>query len=179
MLVDLSHCGVQTTADGIAHSSRPVAITHSGCRAVFEHPRSKRDDELRALATKGGVIGIYMMPFLTPRGQPTSEDLVRHIEHAVSVCGEDHVGIGSDLSITPHVVTREYEERHRRFVAGRKQAGIAAPREEDYMFVTDLNSPRRMEMIADRLLARRHSVARVEKIVGGNWMRLFREVWKS
>ncbi|HWP37059.1 MAG TPA: membrane dipeptidase [Gemmatimonadales bacterium] len=179
MLVDLAHCGVQTTADGIAVSSRPVAITHSGCRAVYDHPRSKPDDILRALANKGGVIGIYMMPFLTARGQPTSEDLLRHIEHAVNVCGEDHVGIGSDLSITPHRVTPEYAERHRRFVEERQRRGIAAPREEDYMFVTDLNSPRRMEMIADKLLARGHAEARVEKIIGGNWMRLFGEVWKA
>jgi membrane dipeptidase len=179
ILVDLAHCGLQTTADGIAASTRPVAITHSGCRAVYDHPRSKPDDILRALTDKGGVIGIYMMPFLAARGQPTSEDLVRHIEHAVNVCGEDHVGIGSDLSITPHNVTPEYAERHRRFVEGRRQRGIAAPREEDYMFVTDLNSPRRLEMIADKLLARGHSEARVEKIIGGNWMRLFEEVWRS
>ena len=177
MLVDLGHCGVRTTADAIAASTKPVAITHSGCRAVYDHPRSKPDEILRALADKGGVIGIYMMPFLTAQGQPTSDDLLRHIEHAVNLCGEDHVGIGSDLSITPHNVTPEYAERHRRFIEGRKQRGIAAPREEDYMFVTDLNSPRRLEIIADKLLARGHSEARVEKIVGGNWMRLFGEVW--
>ena len=108
MLVDLSHCGLQTTADGIAASSRPVAITHSGCRGVFDHPRSKTDDILRALANKGGVIGIYMMPFLNAQGQPTAADLIKQIEYAVKVCGEDHVGIGSDLSITPHVVNAEY-----------------------------------------------------------------------
>ncbi|GIW53208.1 MAG: dipeptidase [Gemmatimonadales bacterium] len=179
MLVDLSHCGDRTTADAIAISSKPVAITHSGCRAVYDHPRSKRDEELRAMADKGGVIGIYMMPFLNPRGQPTSEDLIRHIEHAIRICGEDHVGIGSDLSITPHVVTPEYAERHRRFVEERRRRGIAAPREEDFMFVVDLNSPRRLELIADKLLARGHSESRVEKIVGLNWLRLFREVWKS
>ena len=85
----------------------------------------------------------------------------------------------SDLSITPHVVNAEYEARHRRFVEGRKRLGIAAPREEDYMFVKDLNTPRRLEQIADQLLARRHSEARVEKIIGGNWMRLFSDVWGS
>jgi membrane dipeptidase len=179
ILVDLSHCGDRTTADAIAASSQPVAITHSGCRAVYDHPRSKRDEELRAMAEKGGVIGIYLMPFLNPRGQPTSDDLVRHIEHAVRVCGEDHVGIGSDLSITPHVVTPEYLERHRRFVAERQRRGIAAPREEELLFVIDLNSPRRLELIADKLLARGHRESRVEKIVGLNWLRLFREVWKS
>ena len=179
MVVDLSHCGLQTTSDGIAASTRPVAITHSGCRAVFDHPRSKTDAILRALADKGGVIGIYMMPFINAQGQPMAADLIRQIEYAVNVCGEDHVGIGSDLSITPHVVNAEYEARHRRFVEGRKRLGIAAPREEDYMFVKDLNTPRRLEQIADQLLARRHSEARVEKIIGGNWMRLFSDVWGS
>jgi membrane dipeptidase len=177
MIVDLSHCGLQTTSDGIAASSRPVAVTHSGCRGVFDHPRSKTDDILRALANKGGVIGIYMMPFINAQGQPTAADLVRQVEYAINVCGEDHVGIGSDLSITPHVVNAEYEAKHRRFVDGRKARGIAAPREDDYMFVKDLNSPRRLEMIADQLLARKHSESRVEKIIGANWMRLFSEVW--
>jgi len=177
MVVDLSHCGLQTTSDGIAASTRPVAITHSGCRGVFDHPRSKTDDILRALANKGGVIGIYMMPFINAQGQPMAADLIKQIEHAVNACGEDHVGIGSDLSITPHVVNAEYEARHRKFVEGRKQRGIAAPREEDFMFVKDLNTPRRLEQIADQLLARKHSAARVEKIIGGNWMRLFSEIW--
>jgi membrane dipeptidase len=177
MIVDLSHCGLQTTADGIARSSRPVAITHSGCRAVFDHPRSKPDTILRAMADKGGVLGIYMMPFINAQGQPVAADLVRQIEHAVNVCGEEHVGIGSDLSITPHVVNAEYEARHRRFVEGRKQRGIAAPREEDYMFVKDLNTPRRLEQIADHLLRRGYSEGRVEKIIGGNWVRLFTDVW--
>ena len=177
MIVDLSHCGLQTTSDGIAHSSRPVAITHSGCRGVFEHPRSKTDAILKALSAKGGVLGIYMMPFINAQGQPMAADLVRQIEYAVNVCGEDHVGIGSDLSITPHVVNAEYEAKHRRFVAERKARGIAAPREEDFMFVKDLNTPRRLEQIAELLLARKHSEARVEKIIGGNWVRLFGEVW--
>jgi len=74
MVVDLSHCGLQTTSDGIAASARPVAITHSGCRGVFDHPRSKTDDILRALANKGGVIGIYMMPFINAHGQPVAAD---------------------------------------------------------------------------------------------------------
>lgn len=178
MLVDTSHCGTQTTNDAIEVSRFPVAATHSGCKGVFDHPRSKSDETLRRLSAKGGVIGIYMMPFLNAAGQPTGDDLVRQIEHALKVCGEDHVGIGSDLSITPHRVTPEYERAHRQFVADRQRAGIAAPREEDYMFVADMNTPRRLELIADRLLARGHSTARVEKVIGGNWLRLFREVWK-
>ena len=177
--VDLAHCGQRTTAEAIEHSSKPVAISHSGCRAIADLPRSKLDSDLKRMADKGGVIGIYLMPFLTMSGQPSSDDLIRHIEHAIKVCGEDHVGIGSDLSITPHVVDEEYMRIHRTFVEGRIKAGIAAPGEDPAvpMFVTDLNTPRRMEQIADKLLARGHSEARVEKIVGQNFVRLMRETW--
>ncbi|MEP7344354.1 MAG: membrane dipeptidase, partial [Gemmatimonadaceae bacterium] len=157
----------------------PVAISHSACRAIADRPRSKRDEELRRMAEKGGVVGIYLMPFLTMGGQPTADDVVRHIEHALQICGEDHVGIGSDLSITPHVVDDAYRQLHRDFIARRLQAGIAAPGEDPEvpMFTPDFNTPRRMEQIGDRLLARKHSEARVEKIIGGNFARLTREIW--
>ena len=179
IIVDLAHCGQRTTAEAIEHSSKPVSISHSGCRAVADRPRSKLDADLKRMADKGGVIGIYLMPFLTMSGQPTSDDLIRHLEHAVNICGEDHVGIGSDLSITPHVVDAEYMRVHRTFVEGRIKAGIAAPGEDPAvpMFVSDLNTPRRMEHIAEKLLARGHSEARVEKIIGQNFLRLMRDTW--
>jgi membrane dipeptidase len=178
MLVDLSHCGTRTTDDGIAASQKPVAITHSGCKGVFDHPRSKSDATLKRLADRGGVIGIYMMPFINAAGQPTGDDLIKQIEYAVRACGEDHVGIGSDLSITPHSVTPEYARKHAAFVETRKRLGISAPREEDFLFVADINTPRRLEVIAERLAAKGHPDGRIEKIIGGNWARLFGEVWR-
>lgn len=179
IIVDTSHTGEQSTIDAIELSSGPIAITHSACRAVADRPRSKRDHVIRKMADKGGVIGIYMMPFLTMGAAPTSADLIKHIEHAINIAGEDHVGIGSDLSTTPHVVDAEYMRVHRTFVEGRQRAGVAAPGEDPAvpMFVTDLNSPRRMEMIADKLAARGHSSARIEKVIGANFVRLCRDVW--
>ncbi|MBM4193760.1 MAG: peptidase M19, renal dipeptidase [Gemmatimonadetes bacterium] len=179
IIVDTGHTGIRSTDEAIEASKSPIAISHSGCRAIADRPRSKPDATIRKLANRGGVIGIYMMPFLTMGPAPTSEDLIKHIEHAVNVAGEDHVGIGSDLSTTPHVVDAEYMRVHRDFVRGRQQRGIAAPGEDGEvpMFVTDLNSPRRMEMIADKLVARGHATARVEKIIGGNFQRLCRDVW--
>jgi membrane dipeptidase len=179
VLIDLSHCGQQTTADGIRESRQPVAITHSGCWAVAQRPRNKRDEELKAMADKGGVIGIYLMPFLTMGAQPADTDVVRHIEHAINVCGEDHVGIGSDLSISPHNVTEGYKKAHADFVAGRQRQGIAAPGEDQnvYMFVPQLNAPNRMELIAEKLLKKGHPESRVEKIIGGNFLRLLQAVW--
>jgi membrane dipeptidase len=179
IIVDTAHTGVRSTDEAIEVSAAPVAISHSACRAIADRPRSKPDATIRKLADRGGVIGIYLMPFLTMGSAPTSDDLIRHVEHAINVGGEDHVGIGSDLSTTPHVVDAEYMRMHRTFVEGRIRQGIAAPGEDPEvpMFVTDLNSPRRMELIADNLAARGHSTARIEKIIGGNFYRLCREVW--
>ena len=181
MLVDLSHCGQKTTAEGIAASRLPVAITHSGCNAVARHPRSKDDTELRALAEKGGVIGIYLMPFLSPGRVPTRADVLDHLEHAINVCGEEHVGIGSDLSTTPIDGSGDYVTKHREFVAGRIAKGIAAPNEDpDILFtVPELNNDRRMELIAEGLASRGHPSARIEKVIGGNWLRLFGETWTA
>ncbi|MFZ1808512.1 MAG: membrane dipeptidase [Cyclobacteriaceae bacterium] len=179
VIVDLSHCSTKTTNDGIKASKAPVAISHSGCKAVADFPRSKRDEELKMMADKGGVIGIYLMPFLVKERAPSDMDVIMHIEHAIKVCGEDHVGIGSDLSITPHNVTEEYKKSHAVFVKGRKEKGIAAPGEDEeiFMFVPELNKANRMELIGEKLLARGHKEAVVEKVVGGNFARLMKEVW--
>ena len=180
ILVDVSHCGRQTTLDAIAHSTKPIAATHSSCAALNDVPRAKTDEQIRRLAAKGGVIGIYMMPFLRASGQPTGDDFIQHIEHAINVAGEDHVGVGSDNSITPLDVSPEFRALHAGFVKQRRAQGISAPGEAEDVFnhVPELDSPRRMNLIADRLAVRGHSSARIEKIIGGNWLRLFGEVWQ-
>jgi len=179
ILVDLGHGGRQTTLDTIAASKKPVAITHTGCAALADLPRNKTDEELRRLAEKGGVAGIYLMPFLRTQGQPMAEDVLRHIEHAVDICGEDHVGIGTDGRISPVRLTPEYIEEHRSNIKERRRLGISAPgeSEDSYTFVPDLNSPRRFETIAWHLGRRGHTDARIAKILGGNFARLFAEAW--
>jgi membrane dipeptidase len=181
VLVDLSHVGRQTTADAIAHSTRPVAATHTGCAALNDVPRNKPDAILRAIAARGGVVGIYLMPFLRAQGQPGAEDFLRHVAHAVRVCGEDHVGVGSDLSITPLDLTPEFRAKHAGFVRQRVAAGISAPGEaaDVFNYVPEFNHPRRMDLIADALSGAGHSDARTEKIIGGNWNRLLRDVWPA
>ncbi|HEY4572679.1 MAG TPA: membrane dipeptidase [Thermoanaerobaculia bacterium] len=181
VLVDLSHCGHRTTLDGIAASKRPVAITHAGCAAIADLPRNKTDEELRRLADKGGVMGIYFMPFLRTKGQPMAADLIRHIEHAVDVAGEEHVGLGTDGGISGIELTPEFIKRHRENVQERRRLGISAPGEEEdvYTFLPDLNTPRRFETLAALLRERGHSQTRIEKILGGNFARLFREVWQT
>jgi membrane dipeptidase len=181
ILVDLSHCGRQTAADAIRVSKKPVAFTHTGCQALADHPRNRTDAELRAVAEKGGVCGIYFMPYLSEGRQPTAADIVRHLEHMVQVAGEDHVSIGTDGNISPTVVDDKYKEAFAKDTRERREAGIAAPweTEEGYLFATELNTPRRLATLAMMLADRRHNATRIEKILGGNLLRVFRDTWRS
>ncbi len=179
LLLDLSHSGQRTTAEGIAEAKRPPAITHTGCRDLVDLPRNQYDRELRALADKGGVAGLYLMPFLRLQGQPGREDLIRHIEHAVKICGEDHVGIGTDNPLTGYTVDDETRKRHREFFEDRRKRGISAPGEaaDVLNLVEGYNEAPRYSRLADDLSARGWKGARIDKLLGGNFVRLFDEVW--
>jgi membrane dipeptidase len=176
--LDLSHSNTKTTADGIAASTKPPLVTHAGCRAIYMHPRNKEDRELKALADKGGVVGIYMLPYLTasPK-QPMLDDYLQHLEHALKVCGEDHVGVGSDVPFF-HVDNSDLAEM-KKAAEKRKADGVAAPGEDRPTYIPDLNTPRKMELIADALLKRGHKSAVVEKILGNNFKRVFGEIWTA
>ena len=178
-LVDLSHSGEQTCLDGIDASTAPVAITHTGCRAVTDLPRNKTDRELRLVAETGGIVGIYFMPFLAADGMAVAEDVVRHIEHAVEVCGEEHVGIGTDGGTTAVDDMEAAYEAARRDVEARRAAGIGAAGERPGVvpFIPDLQGPNQFRKLADMLVARGHSTERVERILGLNALRVMREVW--
>lgn len=180
ILVDLSHCGRQTAADAIKASTKPVAFTHTGCAALADHPRNRTDAELRAVAEKGGVCGIYFMPFLNEGKQATAADIIRHLEHMLEVAGEDHVSLGTDGGLSAETLTPEFKERHAAFVRQRREAGIGAPGETEtgYLFANELNTPRRFETLSEMLSARGHGDSRIEKVLGANLVRVFGDTWK-
>jgi membrane dipeptidase len=179
IMVDLSHSGERTCLDAIAASSRPISINHTGCRALNDVPRNKTDAELRGVAEKGGFVGIYFMPFLSPSGHARAEDVVAHIDHAVKVCGEDHVGIGTDGSVTAIDDLQAYQSHLAKEVADRAKAGIGArgERADTYPFVVDLRGPEQFHKLATLLKARGYSERRVNKILGLNFLGYAREVW--
>lgn len=106
-------------------------------------------------------------------------DVIRHIEHAVNVCGEDHVGIGTDAGIAPIERTPEYEKDNREWVASAVEDGVFdRGRPPDlYTFIPDLNRADRFDVLAAMLSKRGHSDARIAKILGGNFARVMGEVW--
>jgi membrane dipeptidase len=176
--VDLSHSGYRTTSEGIAASAKPVLITHSGCAAVYAHPRNKPDEILRALTDRGGYFGVYLMPYLVASPTvPTREHVLAHLIHAINVCGSDHVGVGSDGSIEKVVLTPEQKENFDKDIARRKALGIGAPGEDRYPYVPDLNGPDHMEIIAAELAKRGQPSAVIEKILGANFQRVLRDIW--
>jgi membrane dipeptidase len=180
-VVDLSHSHPQTALDAVKASSQPVIVSHSACHALHAHPRNHPDEVLRAVAGSGGVFGIYLMPFLGDEPAPASRELVtRHLLHALNVCGEDHVGIGSDNSITPLQLDTGYFDALETFVAERKRNGSASPAEGRHPFMAPgLNSPRRLEIVAWDLSRAGCSDNVIEKILGSNFFRVFEQVWEE
>ena len=180
VLVDLSHSGKKTVADAIYSSTRPLTISHTGCNGIYHHPRNNDDAELKAVADKGGVVGMYLMPFLEGGDDElTAEALLKHIDYAVNLCGEDHVSIGSDQGVVPVNDGPEYREAVRRDVEKRIAAGISAPGETPNRppFIAELNSEKRMELIAWHLSKRGYKDNKIEKIIGLNLLNLYKEVW--
>jgi len=176
--IDVSHANAATTADALAISKKPVIITHAGCSAVHAHPRNKTDEQLKALADKGGVMGIYDLPYLSasPK-QPTVDDYMAHMERALKVMGEDHVGVGSDAGLQPFDTSPKGMAEFNKEEEQRQKSGLAAPEEDRPTYAIGLNIPRRIEVIADQLLKRGYSVRVTEKVIGGNFVRVFGEIW--
>jgi membrane dipeptidase len=176
--LDLSHSGYRTTSDGIAQSAKPVLISHSGCAAVYAHPRNKPDEILKTLADRGGYFGVYLMPYLVASPTvPTREHVLDHVVHAINVCGADHVGIGSDGAIQKTVLTPEQKAEFDKDIARRKQLGIGAPGEDRYPYVPDLNGPDHMQVIAEELAKRGQPASVIEKVLGANFQRVIGEIW--
>jgi membrane dipeptidase len=176
--VDLSHSGYRTTSEGIAQSDKPVLISHAGCAAIYAHPRNKPDEILKALANRGGYLGVYLMPYVVASPTvPTREHVLDHLVHAINVCGADHVGIGSDGSIQKTVLTTEQKAAFDRDIARRKKLGIGAPGEDRYPYVPDLNGPDHMEVIATELAKRGQPAAAIEKVLGANFQRVLGDAW--
>jgi membrane dipeptidase len=140
MVIDTAHCSADTLAGVLSESRAPVIVSHTGAHALRPIARHLQDKEMRAIAAKGGVIGIW--PSL--RRRDTFENFLKNIDHARQLAGEDRVGIGTDL------------------FGLRGQTAIPTHKE--------------FALIPAALLKRGYSDSAVAKIVGENFMRLFRDV---
>jgi membrane dipeptidase len=176
VLIDLSHCGRQTTLDGIEFSNKPVAMTHTMCEAIRpgSHPRAKTDAQIRACAEKGGVTGIVALGYFVgpdPGGHSTVETYADHVEHAVKVAGIDHVALSTDFppqGIEPWATYDDwYVPRTKVF---KPSYELRWP-----PWIPELDSTDRFRNLLAVLDRRGWSTGDMEKLLGLNWLRLFRE----
>jgi membrane dipeptidase len=171
MLIDLSHANMQTMAESIAHSKRPVIVSHTACMAVHTNRRNTTDANLRALAAKGGLVGICQMrPFLTTKKKDNLHAYFDHILHAIKVAGVEHVCIGSDRDHRVITLTPEYLAELKR------EEGSQVVENELPYFIDELNGPRRMEVVRDGLSNRGLTSADIDRVMGENLRRLYRAV---
>jgi membrane dipeptidase len=172
MLIDTSHSGERTTLDAIALSSKPIAITHSNCRALNNHPRNKSDDVIRALAAKGGVMGITGVRMFIKDRDPTSvADMVDHIDHVVKIAGIENVGIGSDADLNGYddMPADQYTE----LKAGYK----ASYAFRDKIDIDGFDHPQKIFDLTEELIRRGYSDVNIRLILGGNFRRLLGTTW--
>ncbi|WP_372752430.1 dipeptidase [Mariniflexile sp.] len=179
IIVDLSHCGRQTTDDGIAFSKTGACFNHSMCESLHKnHPRAKTDKQIRAMADKGGIIGIICLGYMIGPElgtKTTIETYVDHIDHAVKIGGIDHVGVAADFAIQgleATGATREnwYVPRLTRF---KSSYDVQWP-----PWIPELDKPDRYLQVAKILDKRGYKTGDIEKILGQNWLRYFGEVLK-
>lgn len=171
MLIDLSHCGSQTTLDAIQASSDPVVCNHIGARALYPQlKRLKTDEELVALANKGGVAGISAIPNqLSRNAEQGIEDMLNHIDYMVNLIGIDHVAIGTDILFGDQVEVHRQTDKTLLKLDSYGQE-LNAP----YMY--GIESPEEWPNITRGLIARGYSDDQVRSILGGNALRILQEV---
>ena len=122
----------------------------------------------------------YDLPYLAASPhQPNVEDYMNHMEHVLALIGEDHVGVGSDVGLEPFDTGPAGMAQFRKEEDERHAAGLAAPEEDRPVYVEGLNTPRRMEIIAEQLLQRGYSEAATRKVLGANFARVFAQAWKN
>lgn len=173
ILVDLSHVGSKTSEETILESKKPVTYSHCLPAGLKEHPRNKSDEQLRFIADRGGFVGVTMFsPFLKRGIESTIGDYIEAIDYVINLIGEDAVGIGTDFTQGYGHDFFEWlthdKGRYRRLTNFGK---VVNP--EGIRTIGDFpNLPVAMEQAGWK-------AAKIEKVMGGNWLRLFKDVWSA
>lgn len=170
MFVDVSHCGYRTSMEAIAYSKYPVIFSHSNARALCDHERNLRDEQIVACAQRGGVIGVNGISIFLGDPAASSQRFADHVDHVIDLAGPGHAGIGLD-----YVFPVEGED---------VDAVIRAnphfwPPERGYD-AEEVNSahPSQLLEVAEILLERGHSDETIRGVLGKNFLRLAATVWK-
>ena len=172
IMIDLSHCGVQTGLDAIRCSKDPVLFNHTGAQALNPGvARLKSDEQLRAIADKGGLVGISAIPNqLSSRPEQGIQDMLNHIDYVKNLVGIDHAAIGLDNIFGDQVANHRELAASKGVDFRRSTMNLAA----EYMH--GIESPLEWRNIVRGLVSRAYSDEEIRKVVGGNALRIMQEV---
>ncbi len=173
MAIDVSHCGDRTTLDAFEISKKPVLITHSNCRALVpNHPRLKTDEAIKKVGAAGSVMGITGVRMFVKGDEPTTiEHFLDHFDHVKKLIGAQHLGVGSDIDLYGYDAMPP--ESNKQLRAGYK--GSYGFREK--IDIEGINHPKRMFDLTEGLIRRKYSDDEIKGILGGNFVRVLKQIW--
>lgn len=164
-ILDLAHASERTFFDVLERTDGPLVISHASCRAVLETPRNVSDDQLRAVAERGGVVGLMALPLVVDPDEPTIERFIDHVDHAVETIGIDHVGLGADF----------IRQVSRSLAVRTPPDALLPPGMELDAAIEDLAGPEDYPNLVEALGARGYEGERLDALLRRNFLRLFHE----
>ncbi|RWL85752.1 MAG: peptidase M19 [Mesorhizobium sp.] len=174
ILIDLSHVGPKTAGDAIGHSKQPVAFTHVAPLGLYKYGRNKSDEQLRAISERGGFVGVSTYtPFMAEHAaKATLDDIVSMIEYVINICGEESVGIGTDMTQGRDEAFFDWVRADRgtgkRMVTSPYKTPPALP---GFTSLSDYGN------LTAAFEKRGWSEKRILGVIGGNWLRFLGDVW--
>ncbi len=178
MLIDVSHCGPKTAMDTVEYSAAPIIASHVGARALWNSKRLFTDDLIKAIAAKGGVVGIESAPHTTMTKTHNTHDIysvMEHFQYVANLVGIDHVAFGVDSLYGDHVGLHHVFAGH----LSKKDTTNTEVVYEEVPYVKGLENPTEASKNIVRWLVKQgYSDIDIAKVVGGNVLRVLRQVWK-
>jgi membrane dipeptidase len=179
IIPDLSHGNEVLGLEVAKYSKKPVVITHTGCRTLVNNARCAPDSVIKGVADTGGVVGIFSMSFwLTENPVPTVDSYIRQLEHVIKVGGADAVGISNDYDVSGQLQAAALNNNNAEVVKGyfpwwKQHEGILGFDElPKHVIIPELNNVRRFFTIQAALEKKGYKADIIEKIMGGNWVRV-------
>ena len=182
---DVSHGSEPTMLEAARRSKTPILLSHGACKAIVDHPRCASDTVIRAIADRGGMMGIFMMSFWLTRGAtPTVDHLIAQIRHVANIAGIEAVGISNDFPMAGQTnlvaLNNDNAEGVKEYLpwwqAMREQRIAGFDWTPEHVVIPELNNIRRMATIAAALDKARFRSRDIERIMGGNWRRVLTDV---
>lgn len=181
IIPDVSHASDPTALDVLKASKKPVILSHGAARALVKNARCAPDEVIRGVGASGGVMGVFMMSmWLTSDAVPTADAYVRQVRHVINVGGVDSAGIANDFPLSGEAAAVKAGNDNAKVIPNyyawwdsvAKQGVLGFETRPPHVVIPELNHVRRMFHIHAALERHRFTPAEIEKIMGGNWIRV-------